>query len=331
MSRQPVSSLVEIAEVTGSQSSRLARPHPGESSCRRAGLPGANTQSAGCDPGFRRERSICKFGCGIRARGIDTDYGNHGDAWARDAVAQPRAQRMLASLRILARHKQIGHAMPLPLLVIGNKNYSSWSLRPWLLLRQFELGFQERRLPLDTPEFATEVAQLSPSRKVPVLHHDDLVVWDSLAICEYINDTWLDGRGWPHERRARALARAAAAEMHSGFPALRAQLPMNCERRPDGYRWDAAAQGDIDRVIALWNDLRTRFAGDGPFLCGGFGIVDAMYAPVVIRFRGYGVQPEGTAGEYMASMLALPAMREWIDAGVAEAERLAKYEQLKAG
>lgn len=213
-------------------------------------------------------------------------------------------------------------------LVIGNKNYSSWSLRPWLLLRQGGVAFNERRLALDTPEFSESVARLSPSRRVPALHHNGLVIWDSLAICEYVNETFLDGAGWPALREARALARSAAAEMHSGFADLRNELPMNCARRPNGYAWSERAQRDIDRVQSLWRDLRGRFGEDGPFLCGRFGIVDAMYAPVVIRFRGYGAKLDATAEAYCASMLGLEGMREWVAAGVAEPERLDKYESL---
>jgi glutathione S-transferase len=226
------------------------------------------------------------------------------------------------------------HAVPptedtaMRLLVIGNKNYSSWSLRPWLLLRHFGLPFEERRLLLDTPEFAREVAQLSPSRRVPVLHDDGLVIWDSLAICEYVSEALLDGRGSPQARDSRALARSASAEMHAGFVALRNQLPMNCARQPDGYRWDEAAQQDIDRVQALWSELRARHAGSGDFLCGEFGIVDAMFAPVAIRFAGYGVPLDASARAYVDALLALPALREWITAGIAEVERLDKYEQL---
>ncbi len=216
----------------------------------------------------------------------------------------------------------------MPVLVIGNKNYSSWSLRPWLLLRQFGVPFDERRLPLDTAEFSAGVARLSPSGKVPVLHDGAWVVWDSLAICEYVNESWLDGRGWPADRAARAVARSAAAEMHSGFAELRAQLPMNCARQPDGYRWDARAQADIDRVQALWCELRAA-AGGGPYLCGAFGIVDAMFAPVVLRFIGYGVALDATAAAYVEAMRALPAMQQWIAAGIAEHERLDKYERLR--
>ena len=210
----------------------------------------------------------------------------------------------------------------MPLLVIGNKNYSSWSLRPWLLLRQFGVAFEERRLRLDTDAFHDEIGHWSPTGRVPALHDDGLVVWDSLAICEYANERWLDGRGWPADVAPRAHARAAAAEMHSGFGALRTQLPMNCRRVPDRYRWDAAADADIARVQQLWQQLRDNHGGSGAFLCGGFGIVDAMFAPVVFRFRGYGVVLDGNAARYCETMLALPAMREWLSAAEAERERL---------
>lgn len=210
----------------------------------------------------------------------------------------------------------------MPLLVIGNKNYSSWSLRPWLLLRHFGVAFDEVRLPLDTPEYHAQIGRWSPTRRVPVLHDDGLVIPDSLAICEYANERWLDGRGWPRDMRTRALARAAAAEMHSGFGALRQQLPMNCRRQPDGYSGDASAAADIARVQALWRELRGHTAADGAFLCGEFGIVDAMFAPVVMRFVGYGVTLDEHARSYVEAMTALPALREWRAAAEAEPEHL---------
>jgi glutathione S-transferase len=207
-----------------------------------------------------------------------------------------------------------------PLLVIGNRNYSSWSLRPWLYLKQAGVEFDELRLPLDTPEFAERIGALSPTRKVPVLHHDGLVVWDSLAICEYASETFAAGRGWPGERRARAEARSAAAEMHSGFAALRQHLPMNCRRRFPGFPVPDAAKADIARVQALWATLRARHGGGGPFLCGEFGIVDAMYAPVALRFVSYDVALDETAREYVAALLALPALQAWLAAAAAETE-----------
>ncbi len=216
----------------------------------------------------------------------------------------------------------------MPVLVIGNKNYSSWSLRPWLLLRVFGIAFDEHRIPLDTAQFHDEIAQWSPSRRVPALHDDGLIVWDSLAICEYANERWLDGRGWPRAIATRAHARSAAAEMHSGFAALRKQLPMNCRRIPHDDRWDADAQADIDRVQALWRQLRLRHAGEGAFLCGEFGIIDAMFAPVAIRFRSYGVGVDGVCDAYCDTLLALPAMQEWITTARAESERLPHTDDL---
>ncbi len=219
--------------------------------------------------------------------------------------------------------------MSRPVLVIGNKNYSSWSLRPWLLLRQAGVEFDEVRLALDTPEFHRQVHRHSPTGRVPALRDGAIHVWDSLAICEYANERWLDQRGWPQDPAARALARSAAAEMHSGFAALRGELPMNSRRRPDAYRWSEAAQQDIDRVLALWRELRERFGADGPFLCGRFGIVDAMYAPVAIRFDGYGVPVDANAEAYMQALFALPAMREWRAAAAAETETIAGTEAFR--
>ncbi len=213
-------------------------------------------------------------------------------------------------------------------LVIGNKRYSSWSLRPWLLLRQFGVPFEEVRLALDTEGYANSIGALSPSRKVPALHHGELVLWDSLAICEYANDHLIAGQGWPTARIARAQARSAACEMHSGFAALRAQLPMHVAREVATHRWQADAQSDIERIQDLWRSLRQAHGHGGEFLCGEFGIVDAMFAPVAIRFRGYGVQCDGVVGAYVAALYALPALREWVADGIGERERLQKYESM---
>ena len=208
-----------------------------------------------------------------------------------------------------------------PVLVIGNKNYSSWSLRPWLLLRQHGVMFDEMRLPLDTPEFASAIPRWSPSGRVPALRHGELVVWDSLAICEYANEAFLAGAGWPVDIAARATARSASAEMHSGFQALRSALPMNCRRRVSGFAPDAAAKRDIERVCALWRDCRGRFA-TGHFLFGGFSIADAMYAPVALRFITYGIALDADARAYVDALLALPALQEWLRDAGAEAETL---------
>jgi len=197
-------------------------------------------------------------------------------------------------------------------LVIGNKNYSSWSLRPWLLMTEFGLAFTETKLPLDTPEFRQRIVNYSPTSRVPVLLDGDEKIWDSLAICEVLNERYLDGRGWPKDSRARAAARCAVAEMHSGFTALRSQLPLNCHRQPDGYRWKEDADRDIVRVQAIWRDLRASFGGNGDFLCGDFGIVDAMYAPVCSRFRAYGVDLDENADRYVKSIHQLPGMQAWL-------------------
>jgi len=217
----------------------------------------------------------------------------------------------------------------MPVLVIGNKNYSSWSLRPWLLMRHAGIAFEEVRLPLDTPEFQRRIRGYSPTGYVPVLRDGDEVIWDSLAICEVVNERWLGGRGWPADPVTRAAARCAAAEMHSGFAAMRAQLPMNCRRADNGYRWDGNAQRDIDRIQDLWRHLRGRFGGDGEFLCGDFGIVDAMFAPVCVRFRSYGVPMDEVIGGYVETIHALPAMQDWIAGAVAEPEHLPEAERAR--
>jgi glutathione S-transferase len=199
-----------------------------------------------------------------------------------------------------------------PTLVIGDKRLSSWSLRAWLLLRHFDLPFEEEVLPLDTPEYYRRIGQYSPTGRVPALHVGDEKIWDSLAICEVANERWLGGRGWPSDPRARAAARSASCEMHAGFGALRAQLPMDCSRQPREPHWDEAAARDIARIQELWRGLRQAHGDGEGFLCGSFGIVDAMFAPVCVRFRGYGVQVDRNAERYMDTIFALPAMRQWL-------------------
>ena len=214
---------------------------------------------------------------------------------------------------------------PKPLLVIGNKTFSSWSLRPWLLLRHFGIDFDEVMLPLDTPEFSARIPGYSPTGRVPAMHLGDELVWDSLAICEVANERWLGGRAWPAEPRPRAAARSAAAEMHSGFAALRSQLPMNCRRKPRERHWDAEAQRDIERIQQLWRQLRTEHGDGEGFLCGSFGIVDAMFAPVCVRFRGYGPVLDRNAERYLDTMFALPAMQRWLREADAETDSVERY------
>jgi glutathione S-transferase len=197
-------------------------------------------------------------------------------------------------------------------LVIGDKNLSSWSLRPWLLLKNMGLEFREINLPLDTPVFTTELGKYSPAGRVPVLLDGELAVWDSLAICEYINEI-VDGRAWPSDMRTRAHARAIAAEMHSGFPALRQDWPMKAVSR---LRIDLSAAGlkEVERIDAIWQDCRNRYGALGPWLFGSYSAADAMYAPVVLRFNTYDATVSEIARNYMEQTLTDAALREWIDA-----------------
>jgi glutathione S-transferase len=197
-------------------------------------------------------------------------------------------------------------------LVIGNKNYSSWSLRPWMLLRQAGIDFEEIPVRLFTKEFAAEIARYSPAGKVPALIDGDVTVWDSLSICEYVAERFPANALWPVDAAARAVARSVCAEMHSGFGDLRSQMPMNVTAILPGLGWNVAVQRDIDRIAAIWTDLRTRHGASGPFLFGSFTIADAFYAPVVSRFATYGVHLPEVAKAYADFVLALPVMQEWV-------------------
>ena len=202
-------------------------------------------------------------------------------------------------------------------LVIGNKNYSSWSLRPWLLLRHMGVPFDEVRVPLSTPETADLLRQHSPTMKVPVLKDAALTVWDSLAICEYISEQYLDGRGWPQAVPARAQARSFAAEMHSGFQALRSAWPMNI-RLQRKLPVEGALKRDIERMCEIWS--RCVEKSGGPWLYGEFGIIDAMFAPVALRFHSYQPELPPPALAYVKTHIANPALQEWMTAGRAEKE-----------
>jgi glutathione S-transferase len=208
-------------------------------------------------------------------------------------------------------------------LVIGNYNYSSWSLRPWALLRHLGLDFAERRIALDTPGFAAEVARYSPAGKVPVLIDGELTVWESLAILEYASEL-AGGRGWPAERAARAAARAVAAEMHAGFAALRSAYPMNIRARDRRVPMTAPLAAAIARIDALWSDCRRRHGAGGPWLFGAYSAADAMYLPVAFRFQTYGTTGLGAeAHAYLATALADPMLEPWVRAASAETEIVA--------
>lgn len=212
------------------------------------------------------------------------------------------------------------------ILVIGNKNYSSWSLRPWLAMKQLGLNFNEIRIGLYTPESSSQIRQYSPSGKVPVLLHDNLTVWDSLAICEYLSEEFSNLHWFPEDKAARAVARSISAEMHSGFQSLRQNMPMNCRARFPGKGMTPQVQKDIDRITTIWRECRQNFGIDGDMLFGKFTIADAMYAPVVCRFVTYGVQLDVVCKAYVEAVFALPAMQEWLKAASDEQEIIAASE-----
>jgi glutathione S-transferase len=215
-------------------------------------------------------------------------------------------------------------------LIIGNKNYSSWSLRPWLVLKQAGIPFREQYIPIRSATWQAQIHGLSPSGKVPALIHGDVRVWDSLAICEYLAEFFPEKQLWPAAVAARAEARSVSAEMHSGFMGLRQNMFMNIRRRMPTRGRSPEALADIERIVAIWNDCRSRYAPGGPFLFGAFSIADAMYAPIALRFASYAVQTAGAAGDYAQTLLALPAMQEWVTAAHAEKEQLAHYEPVEA-
>jgi glutathione S-transferase len=195
-------------------------------------------------------------------------------------------------------------------LVVGNKNYSSWSLRPWLAMRQAGIAFDEVVIPLYRADSKAALLRHSPAGKVPALKDGSRTVWDSLAIMEYLAESFPAAGLWPNDAAARALARSISADMHAGFLALRTAMPMNLrEHLPGRERGGAAA--DIERVTAIWRDCRARFGDGGPFLFGAFSIADAMYAPVATRFRTYGVKLDPICQAYADAVLALPAFLEW--------------------
>ena len=197
-------------------------------------------------------------------------------------------------------------------LVIADKNLSSWSLRPWILLRHLGLPFSEIRLPLDTPQFRAEIGRWSPTGRVPVLLDGDLRIWDSIAICEYVNEL-AGGAGWPSDPGLRAIARSISAEMHSGFAALRGSWSMQAASRGLRVPLTPHGQADVERIDAVWSDCRTRHGKRGPWLFGErYTIADAMYAPVVLRFMTYGPTLSEAAGRYVEHALADPHLQEWI-------------------
>lgn len=209
--------------------------------------------------------------------------------------------------------------MAAPLLVIGNKNYSSWSLRPWLAMKVLGMPFRELRIPLYGAQSKQEILKHSPAGKVPCLVEGATRVWDSLAILEYLAEG--DPRVWPADATLRARARSISAEMHSGFPNLRQHMSMNIRKRHPGKGRTSEVLAEIARAKEIWSECR------GPFLFGAFCAADAMYAPLVLRFRTYEVELQGACRAYADAVLALPALQEWIRGAEGETESLPQFEQ----
>jgi glutathione S-transferase len=210
-------------------------------------------------------------------------------------------------------------------LVIGNKNYSSWSMRPWVAAVAFGIPFNEVRILLDQPETAAIIAQFSHAGRVPVLVAGDISVWDSLAICEYLAEQFPDLHMWPQDVAARAMARSITAELHSGFAGLRSAMAMNIQASLPGRGRTNEAQGDIGRISEIWEDCLSRF-GHHNFLFGDFSIADAFYAPVVMRFKTYGVTLAPALQAYCERMQAHPAVARWVREAMAETEKATFHE-----
>ena len=222
-----------------------------------------------------------------------------------------------ASEHHIGEHHIGEHHMALR-LIIGNKNYSSWSFRPWIAMKASGIAFEEEVISLDAPDFKSRIGAVSGTGKVPVLIDGNVAVWESLAIIEYLAEQKPHAALWPADPTARAHARAVAAEMHAGFVPLRRHLPMNMWRPVLARELPAEVAGNVRRVEAMWADCRRRFGADGPFLFGRFSAADAMYAPVVSRFHTYDVQVGPPGRAYMNAVMALPAWTEWHAAAVRE-------------
>ena len=212
-------------------------------------------------------------------------------------------------------------------LAIGNKNYSSWSMRPWLALRASNIAFEEIFIPLYTGTADKQrILDVSQAGKVPALVDGDITVWDSLAIIEYLAERFPQAALWPEDRASRAHARSVSAEMHSGFMALRNECGMNLHRPVKPVALSNDAHANIARIQQIWTECRERYGKSGPFLFGKFGGADAMFAPVVHRFRTYAIEVTPVVAGYMKTMMALPAFQEWTRAGIAETIVIEKFE-----
>tara|TARA_R110002049_G_scaffold30498_4_gene104507 strand:+ start:2506 stop:3168 length:663 start_codon:yes stop_codon:yes gene_type:complete len=204
-------------------------------------------------------------------------------------------------------------------LVIGNKNYSSWSMRPWLLLKAFDVPFDEINIALYQDNTAEKLGPYSPSLKVPAFLHSETTVWDSLAICEYVSEQLLEGRGWPINPKKRASARSVCAEMHAEFPNLKKEWPMNCKASVDLFVSEKLEE-EIARIDAIWSCCRRKYGAGGDYLFGKFSIADCMFAPMAICFQSYGAKLSMEAQRYANTLLANPHIQDWMKQGRAEEE-----------
>ncbi|MBV1910327.1 MAG: glutathione S-transferase family protein [Kangiellaceae bacterium] len=211
-------------------------------------------------------------------------------------------------------------------LIIGNKNYSSWSLRPWLLLKEKGIEFRETKIALYLEESKQELLNYSPAGKVPVYFYKEIPVWDSLSICETIAEIYPEKHCWPSTFDLRALARSVSAEMHSGFSTIRNTLPMNCRTKMIFHPISTELQFEVDRICEIWRNSLDKSKETGPFLFGDFSIADAMFAPIVLRFNSYGIRVGKSERHYMNTILNLDSVKEWIAEGIQEVEMIEESE-----
>ena len=213
-----------------------------------------------------------------------------------------------------------------PTLIIGNKNYSSWSLRPWIFMRHYKIDFNEKRIALFVDTMEKELEEYNSDSKVPVLKDGSLIVWDTLAILEYLSEKYLDSKGWPSDDNARAIARSVSAEMHSSFSNIRNELPMNCRKKFTNIKLSVKALRELERIKSLWRMCRSQYSEGGEWLFGKYSIADAMFAPIALRLNGYSIPLEGLEKTYVDSVLNQPCIIEWIEAGKLEKEIITEDE-----